>query len=172
MVPSGFLNFSYPFDDVLIEQLRQVVESGVTVLVATRDARLIPEMVRGWGLRVLPDLQQLEICIAECTGRQTLDNLADNGEVAVTVTVPSTYRSIQFKGRAVETSAPFPEDYEHVDRDRESFLAAVEQVGLLRPIATRIFAAEMEVSSAMIKIRLGIREIFEQTPGPRAGSRL
>jgi hypothetical protein len=157
---------------LLIEQLRHVIESGVTVLVATRDADLVPEMVRGWGLRVLPDPQQLEVCIAECTGRQTLDNLADNGQVAITVTIPSTYRSIQFKGRAVEMSAPLPEDYEHLDRDRESFIAAVGQVGLLRPLAARVFAAEMEISPAMVKIRLGIREIFEQTPGPRAGSRL
>jgi hypothetical protein len=156
----------------VIEELSALAERGVTVIVGTRDASLVPEMVRGWGIRPLPDTQQVEICIAESTGRRTLENLAENGQIAITVTVPSTYRSIQFKGRAIETSAPFPEDYERLERDREAFIEAVGMVGLSRPLAIRVFAAEMEVSAAMIKIRVGVQEIFEQTPGPRAGSRL
>jgi hypothetical protein len=156
----------------VIEELSELAERGVTVIVGTRDASLVPEMVRGWGIRPLPDAQQVEIYIAECSGRRTLDNLAENGQIAITVTVPSTYRSVQFKGRAIETSAPFPEDYERLEQDRQAFIEAVAMVGLSRPLATRVFAAELEVSTAMIRIRASVEEIFEQTPGPRAGSRL
>jgi hypothetical protein len=156
---------------IVIKELRELAERGVTVIVGTRDANLAPEMVRGWGIRPVADAQQVEICIAESTGRRTLENLAENGQIAITVTVPSTYRSIQFKGRAVETSAPFPEDYERLERDREAFVEAVAIVGMSRSLATRVFAAETEVSAAMIKIRVGIQEVFDQTPGPRAGSR-
>jgi hypothetical protein len=156
----------------LTEELTRLAEGGVAVIVGTRDANRVPEMARGWGVRVLPDRQQVELSIAECSGRRTLDNLTGNQQIAITLAIPSTYRSIQIKGRALETSVPLPEDLERVDHHREAFLQEVESVGLARPLAARLFAAEMEVSPALVKIRLSIDEIFDQTPGPKAGSRL
>ncbi len=157
---------------VLADELARLAEGGVAVIVGTHDTNRVPEMVRGWGVRVLPDRQQIELCIAECSGGRTLHNLADNQQIAVTVVIPSTYRSVQFKGSALETSAPFPEFLERVGRHREAFIQEVDLVGVPRPLATRVFSAEMEVSPAKVKIRLSVDEIFDQTPGPKAGSRL
>jgi ribosomal protein S11 len=35
-----------------------------------------------------------------------------------------------------------------------------------------VFSVEESVSPALVKLRLAVDEIFDQTPGPQAGSRL
>jgi hypothetical protein len=157
---------------VITNDLKQIAEAGVAAIVGTRNRDRVPEMVRGWGIRVLLDGRHLDVCIAECTGRSTLDNLADNHALALTVVIPTTYRALQFKGRVIEISAPFPEDLEQVERHREGFVSAVGSIGVPRHLAVRVFSVEEAVSPALVKLRLAVDEIFDQTPGPQAGSRL
>src|SRR5438034_484769 len=45
---------------VLTDELARLAEGGVAVIVGTHDTNRVPEMVRGWGVRVLPDRQQIE----------------------------------------------------------------------------------------------------------------
>jgi hypothetical protein len=82
-------------------ELAKFLESGVSVILGTRDTGLKPELVRGWGPRVREGGRRLDICLALGAAEATLGNLRANGKLAMTVAHPCSYRSLQIKGRCV-----------------------------------------------------------------------
>jgi hypothetical protein len=157
----------------LTEEIAQLANSGgLAVIVGTRDAHLVPELVRAWGVRVGPSRDQLELCVPMSSGRRTLANIADNRQVAVTLTMPTTYRSFQVKGDVLETTTPSPDDRERVTRHYQAFASEVAALGLSIDRAAQLFEADLKRGPDMMKIRVAIDALFDQTPGPGAGSRL
>jgi hypothetical protein len=156
----------------LEDALREIAGSGAAVVVGTRDANLAPEVVRGWGVAVADDGSAIEVCIAASTGGRTLENLADNQRVAVTLVTPTTYRSMQVKGRGQGGLTPTAGDLALVEGHRAAFVREVAAVGVPPDLGPRFYQAEMDLSPALLKIRVLIDEVFDQTPGPSAGARL
>jgi hypothetical protein len=157
---------------VVTDQLLEITGTGPAVILGTRDARLAPAIVRAWGIQLLPAQNEVRLCIAECSARRVLENIADNHQIAITLTRPTTYRSIQLKGRALEAGPPSDGDLEEVRRHRAAFVEEAMAVGLSEAVAARLYQAEMDVSPTMVLVRVAIDEIFDQTPGPSAGARL
>jgi hypothetical protein len=147
-------------------ELKALLECGVATVIATRDARLAPEIARGWGTRVLPD-GTVELCIGLPSGERTVANQKDNGVLGVTCVRPTNYRQVQLKGRALTTSDAGPEDLARVARHREAFSQEVEHVGIAREIVTGFWTCDDP--HAMVKVRFAVDESYEQTPGPDAG---
>ena len=147
------------------EALRAVLEDGCAVGVGTRDADLVPEVARGWGVRVRPDLESIELCIGLPSGRRTLENVKDNGRVAVTWVRPSDYRQIQFKGRVVDEGEPTADDLAWVERHREAFRDQVAGVG----IAAHLCHGFWSHDDGIVKLRILLGDAYDQTPGPDAG---
>lgn len=149
------------------KELDAFFRCGVATVVGTRDANLAPEIARGWGIRLLSDLATVELCIGLPSGRRTLDNLADNGLIAVTCVRPSDYKQVQLKGRAIETLDPDAEDREHIAHHRREFAREVEGVGIAQHICHGFWSHDDP--HAMAKVRFRVDEAFDQTPGPGAG---
>jgi hypothetical protein len=152
-------------------EVAAIAEGGVAVIVGTRDSEGVPELVRAWGVRVLGG-DQIDVCFPEASGQRTIENLADNQQIAVTLVLPTTYRSFQLKGRAVDTTAAGPDDIDQVIRHRQAFIEETQAVGMLPEATTRLFSAEIQTNPAMIRVRLNVEQVFDQTPGPGAGARL
>jgi hypothetical protein len=157
---------------LLPDDLVRMADTGVIVIVGTRDADRVPEVSRAWGVRVLPECDALEVCVSSRVCGRTLDNLADNQQIAVTITSPSNYRSFQVKGRAIESRSIAPADSERITRHQRAFTEEVVSVGMPEPSAVRLFSIEMEDSPELTNIRVLVEAVFNQTPGPGAGSRL
>jgi predicted pyridoxine 5'-phosphate oxidase superfamily flavin-nucleotide-binding protein len=157
---------------LLPDDLVRMADTGVIVIVGTRDADGVPEVSRGWGVRVLSDCDALEICVSSRVCGRTLDNLADNQQIAVTITSPSNYRSFQVKGRAIETRSITPSDLERITRHQRAFTDEVVAVGMPQQSAVRLSSIEMEDAPEITSIRVLVEAVFTQTPGPGAGSRL
>ena len=156
----------------LPHDLVHMADTGVIVIVGTRDADGVPEVSRAWGVRVLPDCDELEICVSSRVCGRTLDNLANNQQIAVTITRPSNYRSFQVKGRAIETRSITPSDRERITRHQRAFTDEVVAVGMPEQSAVRLSSIEMEDAPEITNIRVLVETVFNQTPGPGAGSRL
>lgn len=152
------------------DELRALLEDGVAAVLGTRDAGLVPEVARGWGVRVLPDRASVELCIGLPSGRRTLANLADNGQLAVTCVRPSDYRQVQLKGRGAEAGAPTEADRAWVARHQAAFTAQVADVGIAPETCHRFWSHDDP--DALVKLRLEVAEAFDQTPGPDAGRAL
>jgi hypothetical protein len=130
----------------------------------------VPEVCRGWGVGLAPDGSAIDICVYAHSGLRTLANLAENDHAAITLTSPSTYRSLQIKGRAT-VSAAGEDDLALVARHQRAFVEEVAAVGLSAESSARLFGAEADVSAAMARIRITVEAMFDQTPGPGAGGR-
>lgn len=152
------------------DDLRDLLEDGVATVLGTRDADLVPEVARGWGVRVLPDRNTVELCVGLPSTRRTLANLAANGQLAVTCVRPSDYRQVQLKGRLLSTLPPTPEDRAWVERHRRAFTSQVAGVGIAAALAPRFW--NHDDPEALVKIRFAIEEAYDQTPGPDAGRKL
>jgi hypothetical protein len=157
---------------LISDDMKAFVESGVSVVIGTRDMGLVPEIVRGWGPTVSKDRQSISLCVARSAAARTLDNLSTIGRIAVGFTLPTNLHSVQLKGTWIETTDVRAADMTAVERHREAFAALNQRVGIPRMAIEAFWKRELESSAVMVKVRFLPEQIFNQTPGPGAGSRL
>lgn len=142
---------------------RTFFESGIAVLIGTRDARLFPECVRAAGARVEPGGREVTVFLPVATGACTLANLRDNGRIAVCFSRAFDHRSIQVKGRVLEVRAASEVDRGAVDRYRAALAEAWNWVGVPTQITLRMNQWPCHA------VRFRVEGVYSQTPGPGAG---
>ena len=143
-----------------------LIEGGIAIVVATRDADMRPQITRAWGVEVADDGSALTICVTAEEGSRALDNLRANGEIALTFASPTTYRTVQAKGVVTDLREPGERDLARRDAHLVDFLDQGEQVGVERELGLRIARGEV------VAVTVAVRELYDQTPGPGAGTRL
>lgn len=125
-----------------------------------------PQITRAWGAGVAADGSALTICVTAAEGSRTLANLRANGAIALTFSSPTTYRTVQAKGVVTDLRQPSESDLARRDEHLEDFLDQGEQVGIEQRLARRLARGEA------VAVTVAVRELYEQTPGPGAGTRL
>lgn len=150
----------------LDEDLAELFESGVLAKVGTRDARLRPACTWAMGARVDRERGLVTLFIPEERARKTLENLRDNGLVAVTFSRPIDHRAIQLKGRCLSTGPTNEAERAFQERYRAAFGEHLQCVGWPRALVRRL----VYWPSVAVVVQPG--ELFEQTPGPKAGTPL
>src|SRR5688572_22692208 len=147
------------------EEMKTYVESEVTVYIATRDADLQPEAGFAWGPRLVSD-DELEVFVDREASAKIVANLRENRQVAVTLSSPITYRSLQLKGWCADIREPATEDAAWVDRHRTMVTEALRARGLPAHVSRTFWSRDV------LKLRCMIEARFDQTPGPGAGGKL
>jgi hypothetical protein len=143
------------------------IHGGVAVGVATRNRDLRPAYTRGWGPAVAADRLWLTLCVIAARGSPSRENLEGNGAIAVVFNPPTVGQALQLKGAVVEAREPVAGDLERAEQHLEAFAAEAERVGASPGNAQRLF-----VHRDFLAVTLSIDEVFDQTPGERAGVRL
>lgn len=153
-------------------EVQAFLERGASVMVGTRDSALVPELVRAWGPRVSRDRRSVSVCVAMAVSARTLANLRDNGRLAVTFALPADSHAIQVWGHCLGTGSPQGQDLSAVEAHRDMFARLNESLGVPRVFIDALWQRELAGSPAMVRIRFAAEQIFNQTPGPGAGSPL
>jgi len=148
-----------------LSQLVTLLSTGVGVLVATRSEDLTPAITRGWGPLLDESTRRLEVAVTAPQGSSMLSNLESAGSIAVTVSQPTTYRTMQMKGIVDEISVPTEDHHARVRSHLDLFFEEVSKVGITEN-ATNVFLGELRV------VHFTVADLFDQTPGSDAGSRL
>jgi hypothetical protein len=151
------------FDDRLVD----IIHAHPSTTLATRDRALVSTMSRGFGTRVIEGGAEIEVVVSRWPGPNALDNMLENGRVAVTFTVPETFASFQVKGRFLSHGACTQADLELVDvytRTIRRRIEALDESALLAETTFAWFDPFM--------IRFAPEVVFDQTPGQNAGRRL
>lgn len=151
------------------DKLKAFLEGPVSIVVGTRDSRMVPEITRAWGARVSEDRGQISMCVPLGTSRKTLDNVESNGDIAATFALPTDYRAFQLKGVRATVSDPDEADLAAVQRHHDGFVEANLPLGQTRERLANFFQGEIETSTVLVKIIFTAEQIFDQTPGPGAG---
>jgi hypothetical protein len=145
-----------------LEQYANVAFAG------SRDRDLVPFGHRVCGWHVGVNQRTMTIWLPEENLHRLLELLQENGELAVTVEEFPSHETYQFKGRYLHHRGLQDGDVEIVDRFRRRFVKS------LRPMYPD---APEEILSAFVSpptlaVEFEVLEIYLQTPGPGAGTRL
>jgi hypothetical protein len=147
-------------------ELKELIESGVAIVVATGDSAGRPQMRYGWAARVRDDARSVDVYLDTQRSEQILANLDANGRIAMTVGDPVSYRSVQLKGRFLDRGEPTPDDMEWVQRGHEAFLISTSLVGDPPETIRNLWTEEV------LRVTFAVEAAFDQTPGPEAGKPL
>ena len=156
----------------LPREVETFILRGVSIMLGTRDSELVPELVRAWGPRVSQDRTSVSLCVAVAVSARTLDNLQDNGRVAATFASPGNSTAMQMWGRCIQTGPACRQDLAAVEAHRDAFVELNKGLGVPRAFIEALWQRELAGSPQMVTIRFVAEQIFNQTPGPDAGSPL
>lgn len=150
-------------------ELAAFLQGAVGIVVASRDARLLPSIGRAVGCRVDREAGSVTVFLVPSENAALLADLRASGRIAAVFSEPSSHRTVQVKGcdareRAVDAS----------DRDAMSIYAGaldaeLASIGFGDGYARALIAHE---PSDLVGVEFTVAEAFVQTPGPRAGEPL
>ena len=132
----------------------------------TRDAALQPTSTFAFGLKLDdPNGREVTVFLPVTVAPFMLPNLRDNGQMAVSLVRPTDHRSLQIKGVWLGERRTDEADRAFVDRYRVALTEELGLVGVPRSIWRRV------IWWPSLALRMEVREVFVQTPGPSAGKR-
>lgn len=146
------------------ESVYRQLSPGRSVLVGTADASGWPACSRGAALRVHPDRQGVTLYLPVATGAETVANIASTGRVAIVSSDPVSHETLQLKGRTRGVRVASEEEAAYVEEFFERLADVLDAVGLPRGVSRTV------TRWPAFAIEVAVEAVFEQTPGPRAGS--
>ena len=146
------------------ELLRSFADGGVSVLVATVDADGFPTCCRGVAVAFKDDFESVTIYLPAATAQETIANVATTRRVALACSHPLSHQTIQVKGLTRGVKLAPPEDEAFVRQRLDQFAGVLDEIGLPRRV-TRSMA-----NWPAFAIDLSVEQVFDQTPGPKAGT--
>jgi hypothetical protein len=146
------------------DALRIFMDDGVSVVLATVDADGIPSCCRGVAVTSRDGFETLTIYVPATTAQETIANVATTRRVAVSATKPLSHQSVQVKGITRGVRLAPASDEEFVRAKLGTFAEVLDQIGLPQRVTRSI------AQWPAFAIDISIEEIFDQTPGPKAGN--
>ena len=145
------------------QRLRRCTDEGMSVLIGTVSAEGEPHCCRAIAVAGDSNLDVVTVYIPAATGQEAIANIATSRRLAVVVSHPVRHDSIQLKGTSRSVRMARDDEAAMIRSRLEAFAEVLATVGLPKLITRSLtcwpaFAVEMDVC-----------EIFDQTPGPKAG---
>jgi hypothetical protein len=150
----------------LSEELVAFLGSGVSFLVASRDAELRPFMSKALAVRCGDDRRSLTVYVAKAASASLLAVLAPSSPIAVTAARVATHQTVQIKGVVTGLRDAGDDERSIVETQAAGYTSSLEVVGFAPGVVRRL------VTWPAAAIELRIEGLFEQTPGPGAGRSL
>jgi hypothetical protein len=152
---------------ILDEEHAAFIQGGVSVVIATRSAELVPAVARGCGCRVSADRRRVTVLLNPAEAGSLLANVAANGMMAVVFSQPSTHRTIQLKGTDARVARATTADRLIAARHAEAWVSDLTSIGYGTDLARAIHGP---AEGGLVAITMTPSAAFQQTPGPGAGA--
>ena len=149
--------------------LLAIMERGVSVIVASRDAGRRPSIMRAVGSHVTDGGRAITVFVARSQSGQLLQDIAATGHVAVVFSEPATHRTVQVKATRAGLREATAADAPLLARYLASMEHEIQRVGFAPPMTRAMLAHEPD---EVVAISFEPELAFDQTPGPNAGTRL
>jgi len=145
--------------------IAEYLDSGVSMVGASADDQLVPEVFRVWGASL--DGDGVLRALISSDARQTYERARDGSLLCLTFADVLNLRSIQVKGWCVgDAELPGPSDLALMER-YESILYPKAPLN-----GTPIALVHAIRPRSVFAVSVRIEEAYEQTPGPAAGTAL
>lgn len=147
-------------------QISRCLDPGMSLLVGTVNAHNIPSCCRAMALASSDDVASVTVYLPIATSHETLQNLATTRRLAIAATNPIDHFSIQLKGTTADARLARADEEAFVRERFQVFADILEGIGIPSKVL-------MNVSSwPAFAVDMHVEQVFEQTPGPRAGTRV
>ncbi|AOP33959.1 hypothetical protein A0128_08965 [Leptospira tipperaryensis] len=140
----------------------------LSISIATRDSDLRPHFARGFGIRYNEEKTEMTVLIPQVVAEACLEDIQDNGLIATTVAHMSSFKTRQFKGRVKQINDCSDSDYELMRRTRQA--GSDTSTLFFGPTAGEGWGKY--ILKPAVAITFEISELFEQSPGAKAGEKL
>lgn len=149
---------------MLPERIVQFLKNPLFVYAATRTSDLIPQVhfVCAWSANAT----QMTFMVSHWSSRGLREAVSDNGQVALTLTLMPAHETYQIKGDGAEHREPTEDDLATFEAKRATLLPHIVQLGSSEEVI------EHALSRPVVSVCFNVREVFLQTPGPDAGTRI
>lgn len=147
-------------------RLQRCLEPGLSILVGVADEHGVPTCCRAYALRSTDALETVTVYVPVATSHETIQALATTGRLAVAATHPADHSATQLKGVATETRLAREDEGAFIRERISSYADVLDAFGVPKRLSSRI------VCWPAFAVTMRVEEIYEQTPGPKAGSRL
>jgi hypothetical protein len=144
--------------------LKGFLELGLSIIAATRDDRMVVELTRCAGARLLPD-GRVYVAISQPEGARSVANITATGVIALTCALPSNYNTVALKGTDAQP-VEWPDTQRVVSEHAARFAQIMVDVGMTQGDLPQMMLWSTEGAIAIAFTPL---EFFDQTPGPAAG---
>jgi hypothetical protein len=136
-------------------------------ILAVRDDRFRAAIARAIMVSLDAEARTLDIFLAAPLWADFMRAVKHDAIVAVTATHPGTYVSYQVKGRVLAIDPAEESDVARARLGIDRMLALLNALGSTRQQLSHIFTVE-----GLVRVRMHVNDVFEQTPGPAAGERI
>jgi hypothetical protein len=161
---------SQPVVTVPSDLVQFLEERGSVGVAATRDRSLRPRAHGLSGWFVTDEARELVCLVSRGFTEGLLPSLEENGQFAAAFEHIGPHETYQFKGSYAGSRPPTPEDHALWERLRARFAASLK--GIDPNMGLTDAWLRDYIPPPEIVVRMRVREIFLQTPGPGAGRRL
>lgn len=152
------------------EKLVEFLHGPVFVGIGSRSEKLRPLHTWAMGGIVTSDRQGIVLFVPEAVSRPLMENLKNNGRVAIAAGSPVDNENYQFKGEFLSARPTDEKEVAIQEIYRAKLLASCIQVGYPEPMIKPLVMGFVYKPSLAVTFR--IHEIYLQTPGPEAGKRI
>ena len=150
------------------DRVVEVLQGPAFIQLGTRDERLRPAHVMAVGAVVHPDRETVTFFVPASRSERALSDLRSNGRVALGVGLVS-HEAYQLKGRYLSARPTTDEEIALQDTYRTKMLEAVRRAYPDEIAVPLVFGFRYKPGVA---ITFHVEEVFLQTPGPGAGSKM
>lgn len=151
------------------DRVIEVLSGPSFVQIGTRDESLRPAHTYAIGAMVHEDRQTVTVLVPTARAARILPHLESNGRVALGI-AQASHEAYQLKGTYLSTRPTDAGDLARQEAYRKTLLDHARRAGFPEDIARPLTQGFVYRPSIAITFRAD--EIYLQTPGPRAGSRL
>ncbi|WP_434623478.1 hypothetical protein [Azospirillum sp. B2RO_4] len=155
------------------ETVRRFLDRSLSVNVATSDSNARPLVARAVAARVSPGMspggERLTVLIDGRANAALVAAVAETGRLAVVFTEPSTHRSIQIKDDCASVAIPTAEEAALPGPYIDGFIAELAGMGFTDSFVRAVMAFD---PADLVALHLDPADVFDQTPGPKAGERI
>ena len=151
---------------MISQEIASFFEAGHSVHIGARGDDLTPSGTRAWAVTVDPDRLHVTAYVHAGGAKTVLADLARHPEVALTFSRVTDHVTWQAKGACVGTRRARPSERAVVDGQAAAFRDHLVEIGVERELL------DAWKHWPCVAVRIRVRELFNQTPGPGAGNRV
>jgi hypothetical protein len=155
-----------PARSLIPSELAEFLESGLSIVVATRDREMQPDGAAACAVSVHEGGAGVTVFLYEDAAKEMLRNLRSHPEIALDCDLPTSHRACQVKGVYLSSRRARVAERPEIDRQLEAFITDLEASGIPRTMMT----GWKTWPCTALEVR--VTELFEQTPGPGTGEPL